>query len=164
MNNWIATYNQALHLASLTPLTLTLLNAAQLPSSLGVTFFAQRMTGHRWPFITAGLVCLVTMLAWIFGPASLEPLWAALLGAGSALVFTLGLALPALLATPAHVARLAGATLSIGYSMAFLGPFIGGGLWDLFNVPALAFAPVVVASVALAVAGAMLPAFYSRRA
>lgn len=164
MNAWIANYNQAQHMASVTPLALTLLNAAQLPSSLGVTFFAQRMTGHRWPFIAAGCVCLAAILLLILGPASLEPLWAALLGASSALVFTLSLALPALLATPARVARLAGATLSIGYSMAFIGPFIGGGLWDLFNVPALAFAPVLVASVVLVVAGVMLPASYALRA
>jgi CP family cyanate transporter-like MFS transporter len=164
MNAWIANYNQALHIASMTPYALTLLNAAQLPSSLGVTFFAQRMTGHRWPFIAAGFVCMCSILFWIFGPTSLEPLWAALLGTSSALVFTLGLALPALLAAPTKVARLAGATLSIGYSMAFIGPFIGGGLWDLFNVPALAFAPVLAASVVLAVAGVMLPASYSRGA
>ncbi|HEV2579856.1 MAG TPA: MFS transporter, partial [Ktedonobacteraceae bacterium] len=158
MNNWIATYNQALHRDSFTPLALTVLNALQLPSSLGVTFFAQRLVGKRWPFVLAGIVCIVAMLTWIFGPASLEYPCAGLLGASSALVFTLGLALPALLANPTNVARLAGATLSIGYSTAFIGPFIGGGLWDLFGLPALAFVPVVVASASLVVAGLMLPA------
>jgi CP family cyanate transporter-like MFS transporter len=162
MNNWIATYNQALHRDSLTPLALTVLNALQLPSSLGVTFFAQRMVGKRWPFVMAGVFCLVAMLAWIFGPASLEYPCAALLGASSALVFTLGLALPALMASPTNVARLAGATLSIGYSTAFIGPFIGGGLWDLFGLPALAFAPVVVASALLIVAGVMLPVYSAK--
>ena len=100
----------------------------------------------------------VAILAWIFGPASLEYVCAALLGASSALVFTLGLALPALLAGPTNVARLSGATLSISYSTAFIGPFIGGGLWDLFGLPALAFVPVVAASAMLVIAGLMLPA------
>jgi MFS transporter, CP family, cyanate transporter len=158
MNSWIATYNQSLHLESYTPLALTVLNALQLPASLGVTFFAQQLMGKRWPFVLAGIACLLAILGWIFGPASLEYPCAALLGASSALVFTLGLALPALLAAPAKVARLAGATLSISYSTAFIGPFFGGGLWDLFGLPALAFAPVVAASLLLVVAGLLLPA------
>ena len=158
MNSWIATYNQALHRDSFTPLALTVLNALQLPASLGVTFFAQRLTGKRWPFVLAGIVCLVAILGWIFGPAGLEYLCAALLGASSALVFTLGLALPALLAGPTGVARLAGATLSISYSTAFIGPFIGGGLWDLFGLPELAFAPVAAASAVLVIGGLMLSA------
>jgi len=91
-------------------------------------------------------------------PAGLEYLCAALLGASSALVFTLGLALPALLAGPTGVARLAGATLSISYSTAFIGPFIGGGLWDLFGLPELAFAPVAAASAVLVIGGLMLSA------
>jgi CP family cyanate transporter-like MFS transporter len=162
MNGWIATYNQALGRGSLTPLALTILNALQLPSSLGVTFFAQRLAGKRWPFVASGIVCVIAILAWIFGPASLEYPCAALLGASSALVFTLGLALPALLARPNKVARLAGATLSISYSTAFIGPFIGGGLWDLSGQPGMAFAPVAAASVVLVVAGVMLPVYSAR--
>ena len=158
MNSWIATYNQAIHRDSFTPLALTVLNALQLPASLGVTFFAHWMTGKRWPFLLAGIVCLAAILGWIYGPANMEYLCASLLGASSALVFTLGLALPALLAAPTRVARLAGATLSISYSTAFIGPFIGGGLWDLFGAPALAFLPVVAASLVLVVGGLMLPA------
>ncbi len=162
MNSWIASYNQALHYANLTPLALTILNASQIPSSLGVTFFAQRMTGRRWPFVLAGFVCTGAMLGWIFTPASLEYLWAALLGASSALVFTLALALPALLAAPGKIARLTGATLSLGYSTAFVGPFIGGGLWDIFRLPALAFLPVFFASVLLIFLGTFLPVYGAR--
>lgn len=162
MNSWIANYNQAINHANLTPLALAILNAAQIPSSLLVTFFAQRMTGRRWPFVLAGIVCGGAMLGWIFTPASLEYMWAALLGASSALVFTLALALPALLAAPGKVARLTGATLSIGYSTAFVGPFIGGGLWDIFNLPALAFLPVILASILLIFLGTFLPVYGAR--
>jgi len=162
MNNWIASYNQAIHHAALTPLALAILNAAQIPSSLGVTFFAQRLMGRRWPFVLAGCVCLITILCWIFTPAGLEYLWAALLGASSALVFTLALALPALLAAPERIARLTGATLSLGYSTAFIGPFIGGALWDIFNLPALAFLPVILASILLIFLGIYLPVYGAR--
>jgi MFS transporter, CP family, cyanate transporter len=120
------------------------------------------MTGRRWPFILAGFVCIVAMLGWIFTPGNLEYLWAALLGASSALVFTLALALPALLAAPGKVARLTGATLSLGYGTAFVGPFIGGGLWDIFNLPTLAFLPVFLASILLIVLGTFLPVYGAR--
>ena len=157
MNAWIASYNQALHQSYVTPASLLSLNAAQLPVSIGVTFVAQHIAGRRWPFIVAGIISALAIVGWIFTPAELQPLWAALLGGSGALVFTLGIALPPLLAAPHDVGRLAGITLSLTYGVAFVGPFIGGALWDLFNVPALAFVPVVIASVMLIVLGALLP-------
>ena len=157
MNAWIASYNQALHQSYVTPAALLSLNAAQLPVSIGVTFVAQHIAGRRWPFIVAGIISALAIVGWIFTPAELQPLWAALLGGSGALVFTLGIALPPLLAAPHDVGRLAGITLSLTYGVAFVGPFIGGALWDLFNVPALAFVPVVIASVMLIVLGALLP-------
>ena len=157
MNAWIASYNQALHQSYLTPASLLSLNAAQLPVSIGVTFVAQYLAGRRWPFIFAGIISAFAITGWIFTPAELQPLWAALLGGSSALVFTLGIALPPLLASPHEVGRLTGITLSLTYGVAFVGPFIGGALWDLFNLPALAFVPVAVACVMLIVLGALLP-------
>ena len=157
MNAWIASYNQALHHASLTPLVLTLLNAAQLPMSLLVTFVAQRLAGRRAPFIIAGVVCVCAILGWIFTPIEWEPFWAILLGSSSATVFTLGIALPPLLAAPHEVGRLTGITISLTYAVAFLGPFVGGALWDFFHIPAVAFTPVIVASLALILLGSLLP-------
>ena len=157
MNAWIASYNQALHQSFITPAALLALNAAQLPVSIGVTFVAQHIAGRRWPFIVAGIISAIAINGWIFTPAQLQPLWAALLGGSGALVFTLGIALPPLLASPQEVGRLTGITLSLTYGVAFVGPFIGGALWDHFNVPALAFVPVIVASVLLIVLGALLP-------
>jgi CP family cyanate transporter-like MFS transporter len=157
MNSWIPSYNQALHYGSLTPLALVILNGAQLPASLAVTFFAQRLAGLRWPFIAAGSVCAAAIAGWVFAPAPLELLWAALLGGSSALVFTLGIALPPLLAGPREVARLTGITFSLTYCIAFVGPLIGGQLWDLFHLPATAFLPVAAASITLIILGSLLP-------
>ena len=157
MNAWIASYNQALHHASLTPLVLTILNAAQLPMSLVVTFIAQRLAGRRVPFIIAGVVCACAITGWILTPIVWEPFWAALLGGSSAMVFTLGIALPPLLAAPHEVGRLTGITISLTYAVAFLGPFVGGALWDFFQIPAVAFTPVIVASLALILLGSLLP-------
>ena len=157
MNGWIAPYNQAIHQSGSTSLTLAILNAAQLPVSLGVTVFAQRLAGRRLTFIIAGLICGLSIIGWIFAPPGLEPLWAALLGGSSAFVFTLGIALPPLLALPHEVARLTGITISLTYAVAFVGPFVGGELWDLSSIPATAFLPVGVASVMLVILGMLLP-------
>jgi CP family cyanate transporter-like MFS transporter len=157
MNGWIAPYNQAIHQVGLTSLTLAILNAAQLPVSLGVTLFAQRLAGRRVPFIIAGLICGLSITGWIFTPPVLEPLWAALLGGSSAFVFTLGIALPPLLALPHEVARLTGITVSLTYAVAFVGPFVGGELWDVSHIPAMAFLPVGVASLMLIILGMLLP-------
>jgi len=89
----------------------------------------------------------------------LELFWAALLGGSSALVFTLGIALPPLLAGPGEVARLTGITISLTYAVAFVGPIIGGQLWDLFHLPAVAFLPVALASIMLIVLGLLLPSY-----
>jgi len=159
MNGWIPSYNQAIHHADLTPAALTILNTAQLPSSLGVTLFAQRLAGRRWPFIAAGIVCVIAITGWVLTPAPLELFWAALLGGSSALVFTLGIALPPLLARPGEVARLTGITISLTYAVAFVGPLIGGQLWDIFHLPALAFLPVALASILLIVLGSLLPSY-----
>lgn len=157
MNGWIAPYNQAIHHADITPLALVILNAAQLPVSLAVTVMAQQLAGRRSPFIVAGAICAVAIAGWLFTPVVLEPFWAALLGGSAALVFTLGIALPPLLARPHEVARLNGITVSLTYGVAFVGPLLGGALWDLFRLPPLAFLPVALASILLIVLGALLP-------
>src|SRR5258708_34333047 len=57
MNGWIAPYNQAIHQSALTSLTLAILNAAQLPVSLGGKLFAPRLAGRRGPFIIDSVLC-----------------------------------------------------------------------------------------------------------
>ncbi|MBF6590349.1 MAG: MFS transporter [Ktedonobacterales bacterium] len=157
MNTWIAPYNLAQGAAAATPLSLTVLNAAQLPVSLAMTLVAQRLAGRRWPFVAAGVVSLVATAGWVWTPVALQPIWAALLGGSAACVFVLAIALPALLADAHEVARLTGITLTISYSFAFLGPLVGGALWDLGQQAPLAFVPVGAAAVVLIVLGALLP-------
>jgi CP family cyanate transporter-like MFS transporter len=157
MNGWIASYNQALHRSSSTALALFVLNAAQLPVSLGMTPFAEQLAGRRWPFVAAGAICCCAIAAWWLLPAGIEPFSAALLGGGASFVFVLGIALPPLLAGRSEVARLTGITFTLSYGVAFVGPLLGGGFWDLFHVPALAFLPVAVAGVTLVTLGSLLP-------
>lgn len=157
MNAWIPPFNQAIGATSATPLALGVLNAIQLPVGITLLAFAQRLAGRRWPFIVAGAVCLVAVLGWVITPVAWQPFWAACLGGGSSFVFVLGIALPPLLSDRASVARLTGATLTLSYGVAFLGPLLGGSLWDISHQPQWAFAPVGIAALLLITLGAKLP-------
>lgn len=157
MNGWIATFNDATGRSAETAVALVALNSAQLPVSLGMTPFAQRLAGKRWPFIAAGTLASISVLGWVVTPGTLEPLWGSLLGGSSAFVFVLGIALPPLLARHGDVARLTGLTLMLSYGTAFVGPLLGGSLWDLLGLPAVAFLPVLVAALLLIVLGTALP-------
>ncbi|GCE27340.1 MFS transporter [Dictyobacter alpinus] len=156
-NAWIASYNQAVHASNLTWLALGALNAAQLPVSLGATFFAHKLVGRRQPFVVCAVLCLIALAGWIWTPAFLEPVWAALIGGTTILLFTLSIALPALLAKQEKVAAWTGTMLMVGYLFSFLGPFIGGWLWDLTSVPAIVFLPLAFAATVIIFLGLLLP-------
>jgi CP family cyanate transporter-like MFS transporter len=158
MNAWTAPYNAALGQGTTTALSLAVLNAAQLPVSLAITPAAQRLIGRRAPFMVSGVLCLVAMGGWAWTPASLQPIWAALSGGSTVAVLLLGIALPPYFATRATVAKLVGATLSVSYFLSFTGQVVGGRLWDLGGRPIYAFLPVIAASFALILLGALLPA------
>ncbi|HEY4383920.1 MAG TPA: MFS transporter, partial [Ktedonobacteraceae bacterium] len=156
-NAWIAPYNQAIHASSLSSLALGTLNAAQLPASLVVTLFADKLVGRQTPFIICGVLCLIALVGWIWTPVFLEPLWAALVGGTSIFIYTLGFALPALLAKQEEVAQWTGRMLTVGYLFSFLGPFIGGWLWDITHIPAIVFLPLTLASGIVLILGLLLP-------
>ncbi len=157
MNNWIAPYNHAIGAAALTPVALFAINVAQLPVTIGITPIANRLVGRRWPFVVAGAVSLIAVVGWLWTPATLQPLWGVLMGASSAGVFSLSIALPALYGHDGAVARLSGSSLTVSYTTAFVGPFIGGALWDTFGLPGLALAPVALAAATLLALPMLLP-------
>jgi cyanate permease len=47
--------------------------------------------------------------------------------------------------------------LTVGYLFSFLGPFIGGWLWDMTHVPPIAFLPLALASGIVLMLGVLLP-------
>ncbi|GHO81900.1 MFS transporter [Ktedonobacter sp. SOSP1-85] len=156
-NAWIASYNQAVHAPALTWLALGVLNAAQFPASLFATLFAHKLVGRKLPFIICASLCLIALVCWIWTPVILEPLWAAVIGGTTILLYTLAIALPALLAKQEEVAQWTGTMLTVGYLFSFLGSFIGGWLWDMVHIPAIAFLPLALASGVVLVLGVLLP-------
>ncbi|MGA9421352.1 MAG: hypothetical protein WBW61_03255, partial [Rhodanobacteraceae bacterium] len=69
----------------------------------------------------------------------------------AAAILVLVLALPPLLAPPDDVHRVTAAMFTISYSCAVIVPVISGLMWDMSGKPALAFLPMELCGIVLAV-------------
>ena len=122
---------------------LTSLNAAQIPASLLVAGLSRYLVQKRWPMLLDGALIIAAAVGLIATAPELAVFWAGLLGFSGAFIFVLNLALPPLLAEATDVHRLSAGIFSISYSCAFLGPLLGGAIWDATGAPATAFLPVM---------------------
>ena len=144
--------------AGLVAPALVALNAGQVPAGLVIALLP-RMVVRRSAYWIPGLLCIAGVLALGLGPGWPPGPAAAALGFFAGWIFVLALALPPLLAEPGDVARLAAAMYTITYVCSFLAPVLGGTAWDHTGRPPFAFAPALVATVALTLlaAGLRLP-------
>lgn len=82
-------------------------------------------------YVAGSLLMAIASIALMLGVKSTAWLWAGMLGLGSGVVLVGSIALPAMLAKDAHhVAGYTALTFTAGYAMAFLGPLLGGVLFD----------------------------------
>lgn len=143
-NAFIPDYLKATHHPGLVTAALTGLNLSQLlPSALAATF-PDRLIGHRWPVLLAGALTIAAALGFRMG-GEWVVVWAAVLGAATALVFVLSLALPPLLADGGDVHRLSAGMFTIAYSCPFVASLAGGAIWDLTGIPVMSFLPEALA-------------------
>lgn len=134
-------------------LTLSVLNAAQLPASFILLAMASRWERKRWPLLVATVFGLVGIAGVLSGSGPWIVVGAGLMGFACAVILTLSLALPALLVPPDDVPRMSAGVFTIGYSMAVLTSIIGGIVWDISGNAAFAFAPVAAVSLFVIVFG-----------
>lgn len=157
-NAFIPDYLHATGAGELIGPCLTSLNAGQLPASLLVLFFPERITGKKSPLVALSVVTLGGL-----GLILLPVPWVQIAGAGivgfaAAFGLILTLALPPMLTEAHDVHRLSAGMFAIGYLTAFLVPLLGGVAWDATAIPAASFLPVVVgAAMVLAVAARLRP-------
>ena len=124
---------------------LTALNVGQLPASLLLLIFADRLVGKRWPLIANGLMsfAVVTALALSTGTTDVI-IFSALVGFCASSFLILVLALPPLLAPTHDVHRFSAGVFFIGYTSTFVTPVISGTLWDATERPETAFVPIAL--------------------
>jgi CP family cyanate transporter-like MFS transporter len=130
---------------------LTGLNGGQLPASLLLLMFASRLELRAWPFVACGLLSVCGTAGVVFGSGLVVVAAATVIGFAAASILVLALALPPLLAQPDDVHRVTAAMFTISYSCAVIVPVISGLAWDMSGVAALAFLPIALCGVVLAV-------------
>lgn len=145
-NAFLPDFLHATGRAGLTAAALAATNAGQLPASFLVALFPRALVGRKAPLIPAGALALGGVLGLALLPGSLAVACSAVIGFCTAFVLVLSLALPPLLAGPDDVHRLSAAMFTISYALAFIGPIVGGALWDLGGDPRYAFVPALLAA------------------
>jgi CP family cyanate transporter-like MFS transporter len=130
---------------------LTGLNGGQMPASLLLLLVGHRLELRAWPYIVNGLFCVCGVAGLVFGSGVVVVTAAALIGFACASILILALALPPLLAPPDDVHRVTAAMFTISYSCAVIVPVISGLAWDLSGVAGLAFLPIAVSGIVLAI-------------
>jgi CP family cyanate transporter-like MFS transporter len=131
--------------------SLTALNAGQIPASALLLALANRLELKAWPYTLAALLCIIATAGIVFGSGAWVVAAAALIGFADGGMFILALTLPPLLAPPDDVHRLTAAMFTISYSCAVVVPVVSGMLWDMSGVAALAFLPIAICGIILAV-------------
>ena len=132
------------------------LNLGQLPASLLLLVVAGRLERAAWPYLATAIVGFASVVGIVFTVGTATIVWAALLGFAVAAQLTLALTLPPLLCAPDDVARTAAGTFLISYGAAVALSLVCGALWDVSGVPALAFVPLALCMIGLALVTARM--------
>jgi MFS transporter, CP family, cyanate transporter len=138
-NAFLPDYLHHLGRADLVSAALTTLNVAQIPASLLLLAVAHRIERSIWPHIVCGAAAIAAVAGIMVLPGPGVVVCAGVLGFCAATILILMLAMPALLAAPGDVHRVAGAMFTISYSLAVITPICSGLAWDLTGTPSTAF-------------------------
>jgi len=126
---------------------LSALNWVQIPASVLMLLYADRLTLRRWPFVALGLVAGIALAGLLVMPDAWIVPWAGVIGFCNAFLLILTIALPPLLSRSEDVHRLSAAMFAIGYLCAFVIPIVGGFLWDATGSAPAAFGPILLFAV-----------------
>jgi MFS transporter, CP family, cyanate transporter len=128
---------------------LTALNLGQLPASFVLLAISGRVERRAWPFIFCGTVILACLAGIVTTASAWTIVFCGVLGFLGAAVLTLSFALPPLLCTPADVARMTAAMLTISYSEGLAISVLSGAAWDIAVSSRAAFLPIAISALPL---------------
>jgi cyanate permease len=163
-NTFLPDFLDATGQAGLVGATLAALNIGQLPASVAVGFIPMRILGRPATSLLVAALIVGALAGVVLYGGFIAVAGAALLGLTGAYVLTMSFALPALIAPPAQIARLAAGTFTLGYAISFLVTLLSGAAWDATHAPAAAFVPMLAGAVIVAVLGPRLGARVARAA
>src|SRR5262245_30481413 len=150
-NAFIPDYLRSTGESEWTSVALSALNIGQIPASLILLAVAGRLERAVWPYVVCGLLCVVAAIGIVFGSGIWVVVAATLQAFAAAAILVLVLALPPLLSPPDDVHRVTAAMFTISYTCAVIVPVISGVTWDLSGIPAMAFLPIALCGLLLAI-------------
>jgi CP family cyanate transporter-like MFS transporter len=150
-NTFLPDYLTAVGHRELIGAALTSLNFCQLPASFLMLAVAPRLVRRPASYVVVGLLNLIGVVGMATMPGWPVIIWAGVLGFATAAGLILVLSLPPLLSAPEDVHRMASAMFTISYPCAVLISVIGGYLWDVTQIPWIAFVPIGFAAATLSV-------------
>lgn len=156
-NTFLPGYLHAVGKPGLVGITLAALNTSQLPGSFLLLPLSGRLVGRRWPIATLLSVLLVAAVGLLVAPASIVVVPVTVIGLTSSLVLLLSLALPAIWASPQEVASLSAGMFSVGYTLAFVLPVVGGAIADAVGSTRMTLGSALVGVTIAVAATALLP-------
>jgi MFS transporter, CP family, cyanate transporter len=148
-NAFLPPYLASIGKSDLISLALTFYNLAQLPSSLLVIAFVNRIERRTWPYIIAGLLAIASIAATVSTANNWIVLSSTTLGFASGITLTLGLALPPLLSAPAELGRVSAAMFLLSYTYAMIISVCGGVLWDITGRASAGLAMIAISTLPL---------------
>jgi MFS transporter, CP family, cyanate transporter len=140
----------------LTSGALTAVNLAQIPASLLLVGLAGRLQLQAWPFVVFGLISFVSVIGLVTMIGVWTIFWCAVLGFVGAAALILGLTLPPLLSRAEDVARTAAAMFTVSYTSGVAMSVVSGALWDLTGISRMAFVPIALCALTLALGAVVL--------
>jgi MFS transporter, CP family, cyanate transporter len=161
-NTFLPDYLHATGRPQLVAAALAALNIGQIPASLAVGLIPMRILALRRTSLLVAAMILAALAGVLLFGGAVTIAAAALLGFTGAYVLTMTFAVPALIAPQNEIARLAGGTFTLGYTISFLTTLVSGAAWDATHDPAAAFLPMVIAAAIVVVLGPRLGALARR--
>jgi MFS transporter, CP family, cyanate transporter len=144
-------------------MTLGWLNGSQLAASFFLLAMAESLQRKNWPFTIFGPLTVLGLAGIVLCDGVWLLLSATVVGFAASVTFVVTFGLPAILAPPDDVHRMAGGMFTISYTIAVIVPIVCGALWDLTDIPWTAFLPMCLCGVGLTIFGAMLTLRKSQR-
>jgi CP family cyanate transporter-like MFS transporter len=134
----------------------SILSAGSVLGVVVTPLLVRRGGGFRGALLLTGVLDVAALVLLLADPA-LGDIVAGVVGAGTAIALTVGMAVPAVLAPAGETGRVSGLLLAIGYAVAALGPVEIGGLRDLTGAFAPGFALLAALAVVWSLASLSLP-------
>ena len=140
------------------------LNVAQIPASLLLMVFIERLVFRRASYVVAGFAMLAGSVGLVMAPPTFAVAFAALAGFSMAWLLTLALALPPLLVDAEEVASLSAAVFTVSYGIAVITALATGLLQTIGVSRSTSILPIAASALVVIVTGTMIRRASARKA